>query len=189
MRPCWAPHSSSRARSASSNYAGLAMLLAVVLSFPICSILMLVTVSVMLVALTLTNYVCRPYDNIIYDTADITQTALLDDTMRVIWPRETRGKWFGKFLAGSTLTICNGGRMLEVIKGDYQDSVNTLVDLTKTIQQLLLSLTVDPRLIFSVDHPELPFFAKMRGQLWDHVDKVCTASVTPLSSLTAFFLQ
>ncbi|KAH7969695.1 hypothetical protein HPB52_021577 [Rhipicephalus sanguineus] len=89
---------------ASSNYAGLAMLLAVVLSFPICSVLMLVTVSVMLVALTLTNYVCRPYENIIYDTADITQISLLDDTMRVIWPRERRGKWFGNFLAGSTLT-------------------------------------------------------------------------------------
>ncbi|KAL3189967.1 hypothetical protein MRX96_020302 [Rhipicephalus microplus] len=65
--------------NASSNYAGLAMLLAVVLSFPICSVLMLITVSVMLVALTLTNYVCRPYESIIYDTADITQVSLLDD--------------------------------------------------------------------------------------------------------------
>ncbi|KAL1486744.1 hypothetical protein MTO96_046836 [Rhipicephalus appendiculatus] len=70
-------------RSASSNYAGLAMLLAVVLSFPICSVLMLVTVAVMLVALTLTNYVCRPYENIIYDTADITQITLLDDVSEI----------------------------------------------------------------------------------------------------------
>ncbi|KAH6935820.1 hypothetical protein HPB50_010311 [Hyalomma asiaticum] len=148
------------------------MLLAVVLSFPICSILMLVTVSLMPLALTLTNYVCRPYENIIYETADITHISLLDDTMRVIWPWNRRGKWFGNFLAGSTLTICNGGRMLEVIKGDYQDSVNTLAEQTFTVQQLLLSLTVDPRLIFSVDHPELKFFEKMKSQLWDHVDKI-----------------
>ncbi|KAL1418527.1 hypothetical protein MTO96_025859 [Rhipicephalus appendiculatus] len=62
--------------------------------------------------------------------------------------------------------------MLDVIKGDYKDSVQTLVDLTLTVQQLLLSLTIDPRLIFSVDHPELPFFEKMKMQLWDYVDKI-----------------
>ncbi|XP_077498637.1 uncharacterized protein LOC144109714 [Amblyomma americanum] len=159
-------------RSASSNYAGLAMLLAVVLSFPACSLLMLVTLAVMVVALTLTNYICRPFENIIYDTADVTQISLLDDTMRVIWPREKRGKWFGRFLAGTTLTVCNGGRLFEVIQGDYVDSVRTLLKLTDTIRHLLLSLTVDPRLIFTEEHPEQPFFAQMSAKLWDHVDKI-----------------
>ncbi|KAM7309189.1 uncharacterized protein ISCGN_012820 [Ixodes scapularis] len=142
-------------RSWSSNYSGLAMLLAIVLSFPICGLLMTATLAIMLVALTLTNYVCRPFENIVYGSLDIVQVSLLDDTMSVIWPREMRGKWFGQFLAGTTLTICNGGRLFDILKGDYMDAVYYIIQSTDV----------------PANKPAT-YFDSMKRDIWNQVDKM-----------------
>ncbi|KAK8766269.1 hypothetical protein V5799_006950 [Amblyomma americanum] len=67
-------------RTDASNYAGTAMLVAIVMSFPVCAALMLVTNTIMLLSLSITNFGCRPYENIVLNwpgrTVDV---MVLDD--------------------------------------------------------------------------------------------------------------
>lgn len=57
---------------------------AIVMSFPVCSILMIACNFIMVLALGITNFACRPFDNIIYNGAPVRDVLLLDDV-----------SWFG----------------------------------------------------------------------------------------------
>ncbi|KAL3252782.1 hypothetical protein MRX96_054795 [Rhipicephalus microplus] len=136
-------------RTDASNYAGSAMLFAIVLSFPVCAALMLVTNTIMLVSLSITNFACRPYENIVITwPGSIVDVMVLDDTFDMFWPRHTRGRWFGKFLAGTTLQICRTGRVFDVIGGDYKLAVEGYGEYMDNLYHLMISITIDPRLIF-----------------------------------------
>ncbi|XP_064472888.1 uncharacterized protein LOC135387720 [Ornithodoros turicata] len=157
-----------------AGYTGLMMIISVAMSFPISSALMFVTSSVMILATTVTIYVCNPYSKIIHGEADVTHVALLDDTMSYLWPEQKRGKWFGKFLAGTVLEKCNGGRLFDVILDDFDDAINNFINRTNIIQHLLASLTVDPRQILQGDPPQKPqvYYENMKMLIWDDLDDV-----------------
>ncbi|XP_075724140.1 uncharacterized protein LOC142766803 [Rhipicephalus microplus] len=159
-------------RTDASNYAGSAMLFAIVLSFPVCAALMLVTNTIMLVSLSITNFACRPYENIVITwPGSIVDVMVLDDTFDMFWPRHTRGRWFGKFLAGTTLQICRTGRVFDVIGGDYKLAVEGYGEYMDNLYHLMISITIDPRLIFpAVAPPEIgTFYDDMKTKLWDKV--------------------
>ncbi|KAG0427983.1 hypothetical protein HPB47_025003 [Ixodes persulcatus] len=88
----------------------------------------------------------------------------LSQTMSVVWPREVRGKWFGQFLAGTTLTICNGGRLFDILKGDYMDAVYYIIRSTMNeyfINDMLSELQTMHDRHFHIVNP--PCFAAYKG--------------------------
>ncbi|XP_064480585.1 uncharacterized protein LOC135394058 isoform X5 [Ornithodoros turicata] len=163
-------------RSNYSNFAGLVMVGAIAISFPVCALLMVMTTVIMVLSVTLTNYVCLPYDKIVYGEADepIQQVSLLDDTFSVFWPEQERGKWFGKFLAGTTLWKCNGGRLFDVIHNDFDTGIHSFINKTENLHHLLSSLAVDPRRI--LDDPS-PYIAQqdfdiLKAMMWGHLENI-----------------
>ncbi|KAL1416369.1 hypothetical protein MTO96_027997 [Rhipicephalus appendiculatus] len=152
-------------RTDASNYAGTAMLFAIVLSFPVCAVLMLVTNTIMLVSLSVTNFACRPYEHIVITwPGSIVDVMVLDDTFDMFWPRDTRGRWFGKFLAGTTLQICRTGRVFDVIGGDYKLAVEGYGEY----------MTVAP--------PEIgTFYDDMKKKLWDKVGDMVEGYIKSLA--------
>ncbi|XP_064469576.1 uncharacterized protein LOC135384300 [Ornithodoros turicata] len=94
--------------------------------------------------------------------------------MSYLWPEQKRGKWFGKFLAGTVLEKCNGGRLFDVILDDFDDAINNFINRTNIIQHLLASLTVDPRQILQGDPPQKPlvYYENMKMLIWDDLDDV-----------------
>ncbi|XP_064469309.1 uncharacterized protein LOC135383963 [Ornithodoros turicata] len=162
-------------RTDASNYAGLAMITAVVASFPICAVLMLVATAIMILSLTITNYACRPFSKLVYETPDIIQQTLLDDTLAYLWSQHNRGKWFGKFLAGTVLTKCHGGRLFDVIHDDFDVALIGFLNETENIQHLLVSLAIDPRMILGKDPPggkPTVYYEDMKKILWDGLDDI-----------------
>lgn len=162
-------------RTNASNYAGFAMLTAVVISFPICSILMLATMAAMVLALTLAAYICRPYVRVVFKGAPLKFLSLLDDTHAYLWPQESRGKYFGQLLVGTVINKCKSGRLFDVIIGDFQTALIGFINQTENINDLLVSLAVDPNLIFGVTPPlgkPAQFYDEMQSRLWDDLDDI-----------------
>ncbi|XP_065302301.1 uncharacterized protein [Dermacentor albipictus] len=171
-------------RTDASNYAGTAMLFAIVLSFPVCAALMLVTNTIMLVSLSITNFACRPYENIVISwPGRIVDVVVLDDTFDMFWPRKARGRWFGSFLAGTTLQKCRSGRVFDVIGGDYKLAVEGYSEYMDNLHHLMISITVDPRLIFpTTGPPEVGiFYEAMKTLLWDKVGDMVEGYIKSLA--------
>ncbi|XP_077512977.1 uncharacterized protein LOC144124202 [Amblyomma americanum] len=171
-------------RTDASNYAGTAMLVAIVMSFPVCAALMLVTNTIMLLSLSITNFGCRPYENIVLNwpgrTVDV---MVLDDAFDLFWPRQSRGRWFGRFLAGTTLQKCRDGRVFDVIGADYKLAVDGYDEFMDNLHHLMISITIDPRLIFPAAPPPAiaNYYDSMKLALWDKVGDMVEGYIKSLA--------
>ncbi|XP_054932647.1 uncharacterized protein [Dermacentor andersoni] len=145
---------------------------------------MLVTNTIMLVSLSITNFACRPYENIVISwPGRIVDVMVLDDTFDMFWPRKTRGRWFGSFLAGTTLQKCRTGRVFDVIGGDYKLAVEGYSEYMDNLHHLMISITVDPRLIFpTTGPPEVgTFYDDMKDKLWNKVGDMVEGYIKSLA--------
>ncbi|XP_075535341.1 uncharacterized protein LOC142570926 isoform X2 [Dermacentor variabilis] len=126
---------------------------------------MLVTNTIMLVSLSITNFACRPYENIVISwPGRIVDVMVLDDTFDMFWPRKARGRWFGSFLAGTTLQKCRTGRVFDVIGGDYKLAVDGYSEY----------MTPGP--------PEVgAFYDDMKNKLWNKVGDMVEGYIKSLA--------